>query len=205
MTNNIKCRFISPDAAEKYITEGETYFGNNVEITSNGKKTRCCSDEILRSLVEHINDKSLSFVKKEIVFGGKETKYTFKGNFDKETTTTVTINIPKELENGIYSSIIQQNIHKLDKLANKTRQIETLENIKDTIAIAVIGAALLLAGNKIKKNIENAEPEKPKNAYSYYENTDIPSDQIYAIVENLQNAADKAKEAEYQRKTKHNK
>ena len=202
MTNIIKCRFISPDAAEKYITEGETYFGNNVEITSNGKKTICCSDEILRSLAEHINDKSLSFINKEIVFGGKETKYTFKGDFDKETTTTVIITIPKELENGIYSSIIRQNMYKLDKLVNKTKQIETLENIKDTITIAVIGVALLLAGNQIKKNIKTTEPEKPKNAYSYYENTDISSDQIYAIAENLQNAANKANE---KGKTKHNK
>ncbi len=202
MTNIIKCRFISPDAAEKYITEGETYFGNNVEITSNGKKTICCSDEILRSLAEHINDKSLSFINKEIVFGGKETKYKFKGDFDKETTTTVIITIPKELENGIYSSIIRQNMYKLDKLVNKTKQIETLENIKDTITIAVIGVALLLAGNQIKKNIKTTEPEKPKNAYSYYENTDISSDQIYAIAENLQNAANKANE---KGKTKHNK
>lgn len=185
--NTIKCRFISPEEFENNNLDG-TYFQNSVKIKSNGETTICCSEEIICSLAEHLNDGTLTIAKKETKYDGKIISYTFKGKLDKETTTKIIVNIPASLQDNIYTSFVRKDITQLDIMTNKTKEIDKLNKIKNALILSLISATLLL----VSKNIDKQEAQETKQStYDKYYSDTMPGYKFTEMAEELEQSAKK--------------
>ena len=71
---SIKCRYITPLEWEQTNKKGN-YFDNSVKIITDGYETYCCSETIIDSLVEHVNDGTLTSSQKQTTNNGNDQNF----------------------------------------------------------------------------------------------------------------------------------
>ena len=195
---SIKCRYITPlewgQTKEKENKKGN-YFNNCVKIITAGYDTYCCSETIINSIVEHVNDGTLTNSRKAVTNNEKMTHYTFE---DKQNNINYMIKIPTELEEYDF---IRNDIKQLDKLCNTTHEIRNIRirrNVSKKTIAAVIGAATLVGSyvgtTKIKKELTKPAPSRDHYTYNQYYGNVMSEEQFNENVEKLSEIAEKYKQ-----------
>lgn len=196
---SIKCRYITPLEWKQTNKKG-TYFDNSVKIITDGYETYCCTETIINSLVEHVNDKTLTNAQKITTNNGKINQYTF---IDKINRINYIIKIPTELKEYDF---IRNDIKQLDKLCNATHKIRNIKikrSVGKKVAAVVVGTATLVgsytATTKIKKELTKKAPSTEHYTYNQYYGNIMREEEFNENVEKLRKIYEKVQE-QYKRK-----
>lgn len=188
---SIKCRYITPLEWEQTNKKGN-YFDNSVKIITDGYETYCCSETIIDSLVEHVNDGTLTNSKKQTTNNGKINQYTF---VDKTNKINYIIKIPTELKKYDF---IRNDIKQLDKLCDTTNKIRNhtiIKNVSKRAIAAVVGAVTLVGSyavtTKIKKELTKPAPSTEHQTYNNYYGNIMREEKFNENVERLSEIAEK--------------
>lgn len=188
---SIKCRYITPLEWEQTNKKGN-YFDNSVKIITDGYETYCCSETIIDSLVEHVNDKTLTSSQKQTTNNGKMNQYTF---VDKTNKINYIIKIPTELKKYDF---IRNDIKQLDKLCDTTNKIRNhtiIKNVSKKAIAAVVGAVTLVGSyavtTKIKKELTKPAPSTEHQTYNNYYGNIMREEKFNENVERLSEIAEK--------------
>lgn len=188
---SIKCRYITPLEWEQTNKKGN-YFDNSVKIITDGYETYCCSETIIDSLVEHVNDKTLTSSQKQTTNNGKMNQYTF---VDKTNKINYIIKIPTELKKYDF---IRNDIKQLDKLCDTTNKIRNhtiIKNVSKRAIAAVVGAVTLVGSyavtTKIKKELTKPAPSTEHQTYNNYYGNIMREEKFNENVERLSEIAEK--------------
>ena len=188
---SIKCRYITPLEWEQTNKKGN-YFDNSVKIITDGYETYCCSETIIDSLVEHVNDKTLTNSQKQTTNNGKMNQYTF---VDKTNKINYIIKIPTELKKYDF---IRNDIKQLDKLCDTTNKIRNhtiIKNVSKRAIAAVVGAVTLVGSyavtTKIKKELTKPAPSTEHQTYNNYYGNIMREEKFNENVERLSEIAEK--------------
>ena len=188
---SIKCRYITPLEWEQTNKKGN-YFDNSVKIITDGYETYCCSETIIDSLVEHVNDKTLTSSQKQTTNNGKINQYTF---VDKTNKINYIIKIPTELKKYDF---IRNDIKQLDKLCDTTNKIRNhtiIKNVSKRAIAAVVGAVTLVGSyavtTKIKKELTKPAPSTEHQTYNNYYGNIMREEKFNENVERLSEIAEK--------------
>ena len=188
---SIKCRYITPLEWEQTNKKGN-YFDNSVKIITDGYETYCCSETIIDSLVEHVNDGTLTNSQKQTTNNGKMNQYTF---VDKTNKINYIIKIPTELKKYDF---IMNDIKQLDKLCDTTNKIRNhtiIKNVSKRVIAAVVGAVTLVGSyavtTKIKKELTKPAPSTEHQTYNNYYGNIMREEKFNENVERLSEIAEK--------------
>lgn len=188
---SIKCRYITPLEWEQTNKKGN-YFDNSVKIITDGYETYCCSETIIDSLVEHVNDGTLTNSQKQTTNNGKINQYTF---VDKTNKINYIIKIPTELKKYDF---IMNDIKQLDKLCDTTNKIRNhtiIKNVSKRAIAAVVGAVTLVGSyavtTKIKKELTKPAPSTEHQTYNNYYGNIMREEKFNENVERLSEIAEK--------------
>lgn len=188
---SIKCRYITPLEWEQTNKKGN-YFDNSVKIITDGYETYCCSETIIDSLVEHVNDGTLTSSQKQTTNNGKMNQYTF---VDKTNKINYIIKIPTELKKYDF---IRNDIKQLDKLCDTTNKIRNhtiIKNVSKRAIAAVVGAVTLVGSyavtTKIKKELTKPAPSTEHQTYNNYYGNIMREEKFNENVERLSEIAEK--------------
>lgn len=188
---SIKCRYITPLEWEQTNKKGN-YFDNSVKIINDGYETYCCSETIIDSLVEHVNDGTLTSSQKQTTNNGKMNQYTF---VDKTNKINYIIKIPTELKKYDF---IRNDIKQLDKLCDTTNKIRNhtiIKNVSKRAIAAVVGAVTLVGSyavtTKIKKELTKPAPSTEHQTYNNYYGNIMREEKFNENVERLSEIAEK--------------
>ena len=191
---SIKCRYITPLEWEQTEEQGK-YFNNSVKIITDGYETYCCSETIINSLVEHVNDGTLTTSEKTKTNNGKIDQYTY---IDKKNSINYVLKIPTELKKYDF---IRNDIEQLEVLRatiKRIRNINILKNVGKKTAAVVIGTATLVgsyaATTKIKKELTKPAPSTEHQTYNNYYGNIMSEDEFNENVEKLSKIAKKYKQ-----------
>lgn len=142
MENKIlNCIVLTPEQYQKLKIKG-TYFENSAVIEESGIYTFCCLETIIQSLVEHLNDNTITLAHNGITKDHQTNIYVFEDNTNQMKTI---IQIPEKLKYCRFE-FIKKDTKELDKLVTLSKNInekkETLKRIKTIIEIITILASI---------------------------------------------------------------
>lgn len=191
----IKCRYITSlewEQTKENTAKKGNYFNNCVKIITDGYETYCCSETIIDSIVEHVNDGTLTNSEKTTTNNEKMAHYTF---IDKQNNITYIIKMPTELEKYDF---IRNDMKQLDKLCETTNKIHNMaikRNVSKKAIAVIVGAATLVGSyvgtTKIKKELTKPAPSREHYTYNQYYGNVMSEDQFNENVERLYEIAEK--------------
>lgn len=181
--------------------EPHDYHENSAKITSDGIKTYCKMQMIVDSIEKHLEDKTLSFSKKEIVLNSDKSESGIKYTFvDKKNKLNIVVLVPEEFVSMQYDpypkySFIKPTIKSLNNLNQKTNKIRNLR-IKRRVVAAILALATFGSSYTITTKIVNKKTKKENESINYtdydrYYRGIISEEQYNENANRLQKTADK--------------
>ena len=161
---NIRTKFYyeSPETYENNGSKG-IYINQNLRTSKNGKSIRISSQDVITSLVNDVVTDKLLSAKKELLFDEKVIKYIFTIKLDDTKTSTIELNIPTRIKEGIYSELVRNDIEKFDKLTQLGKKEDKINKTNKIIA-ALIGLGIALGTAYSFKTAIDYEKEEHANA-----------------------------------------
>ena len=161
---NIRTKFYyeSPETYENNGSKG-IYINQNLRTSKNGKSIRISSQDVITSLVNDVVTDKLLSAKKELLFDEKVIQYIFTIKLDDTKTSTIELNIPTRIKDGIYCELVRDDIEKLDKLTQLGKK-EEKSNRTNKIIAALIGLGIALGTAYSFKTAIDYEKEEHANA-----------------------------------------
>ena len=161
---NIRTKFYyeSPETYENHGSKG-IYINQNLRTSKNGKSIRISSQDVITSLVNDVVTDKLLSAKKELLFDEKVIQYIFTIKLDDTKTSTIELNIPTRIKEGIYSELVRNDIEKFDKLTQLGKKEEKINKTNKIIA-ALIGLGIALGTAYSFKTAIDYEKEEHANA-----------------------------------------
>ena len=153
------------ESPEKYENNGSKgiYINQNLRTSKNGKSIRISSQDVITSLVNDVVTDKLLSAKKELLFDEKVIQYIFTIKLDDTKTSTIELNIPTRIKEGIYSELVRNDIEKFDKLTQLGKKEEKINKTNKIIA-ALIGLGIALGTAYSFKTAIDYEKEEHANA-----------------------------------------
>lgn len=161
---NIRTKFYyeSPETYENNGSKG-IYINQNLRTSKNGKSIRISSQDVITSLVNDVVTDKLLSAKKELLFDEKVIQYIFTIKLDDTKTSTIELNIPTRIKEGIYSELVRNDIEKFDKLTQLGKKEDKINKTNKIIA-ALIGLGIALGTAYSFKTAIDYEKEEHTNA-----------------------------------------
>jgi len=161
---NIRTKFYyeSPETYENNGSKG-IYINQNLRTSKNGKSIRISSQDVITSLVNDVVTDKLLSAKKELLFDEKVIQYIFTIKLDDTKTSTIELNIPTRIKEGIYSELVRNDIEKFDKLTQLGKKEDKINKTNKIIA-ALIGLGIALGTAYSFKTAIDYEKEEHANA-----------------------------------------
>lgn len=161
---NIRIKFYyeSPETYENNGSKG-IYINQNLRTSKNGKSIRISSQDVITSLVNDVVADKLLSAKKELLFDEKVIQYIFTIKLDDTKTSTIELNIPTRIKEGIYSELVRNDIEKFDKLTQLGKKEDKINKTNKIIA-ALIGLGIALGTAYSFKTAIDYEKEEHANA-----------------------------------------
>ena len=160
---NIRTKFYyeSPETYENNGSKG-IYINQNLRTSKNGKSIRISSQDVITSLVNDVVTDKLLSAKKELLFDEKVIQYIFTIKLDDTKTSTIELNIPTRIKEGIYSELVRNDIEKFDKLTQLGKKEDKINKTNKIIA-ALIGLGIALGTAYSFKTAIDYEKEEHAN------------------------------------------
>ena len=161
---NIRTKFYyeSPETYENNGSKG-IYINQNLRTSKNGKSIRISSQDVITSLVNDVVTDKLLSAKKELLFDEKVIQYIFTIKLDDTKTSTIELNNPTRIKEGIYSELVRNDIEKFDKLTQLGKKEDKINKTNKIIA-ALIGLGIALGTAYSFKTAIDYEKEEHANA-----------------------------------------